>query len=179
MGVLPGIPKRIQVSSCCCFSVRTACLIFGWFGLFTAVMNLFSLSTGNFEKNLPQEYQEMASKLVPKLFMTNLMSGLMSGALLVGVLKNKPKLMYPWIYMQFIGIVILLIVEIIIPFVVVAGFISNDNNDMSVLGAVLLFIGYVIFCVAIDALVIYLVAPVVVHCRQLSEMKRNQLSQSA
>lgn len=57
--------------------------------------------------------------------------------------------MYPYIYMQFIGIIFTFIFQVIFLFLIIAGFFS-ENSTMSVTSAILSLAGYVIFSVILD-----------------------------
>ncbi|KAF7996805.1 hypothetical protein HCN44_002451 [Aphidius gifuensis] len=164
---LPCIP-RMNTNSCCCFNARTGCLIISVLGIIGSILSVIQ----NTILILNDDKTENKGALLAISFLINLPSIIIHYLLFRGVTQEKPKLMYPWIYLSFVGLILSVALTIIgsIGFLV-AGKSSNGQNP------IMLVIGFVIMMIIFIGISYHFFSAVVTHCQHLIFNRNNQSNQ--
>ncbi|KAF7996804.1 hypothetical protein HCN44_002450 [Aphidius gifuensis] len=95
MSKLPGIPKRIDVSSWFCFNVRTGSLIIGWYGLLLSIAYIFGTSAlcnliiwdSNYYEFQSPDLLKATRIFAHTIVSSNLLIAFINGAMIAGVME--------------------------------------------------------------------------------------------
>ncbi|KAF7996807.1 hypothetical protein HCN44_002453 [Aphidius gifuensis] len=173
LGYLSMIERRL----CCCFKVETGSLILGNIGLILSVIIMFGipiiLTKSTVIPKLILDHLNIDNwyPYIIAFWVLSIVSVLFNLLLVKGVLNEKPKLMFPWIYGVYISLMILALVSIGL---MVGLWLSSVTLPY---GIIITEIIAVIGSLSFLGISYYFFGVVVSHCQDLIFIQQNDLAQ--